>query len=91
MYKERHSALGHIVSGGGATIKDSPVNLTINIHLDFDGKMNIRESIAHAYRKRFGKSIDPTPILEHIIQRLDNERSEDRRVLREFGEAATDN
>lgn len=78
--EENNSAFGHIANGGGATIKDSPINITLNVHIHVDGKGTITGAIANAYRKRFGKPIDPQILLEYLIPRLDYRDSEDGRL-----------
>jgi len=41
MYESHHSAFGHVCTGGGAEIKDSPVNVTLNItiHIGEDARV----------------------------------------------------
>lgn len=33
MISENNSAFGHVCNGGGAEIKDSPINITLNINI----------------------------------------------------------
>ncbi len=61
--------LGHKCSGGGATIKDSPINIHIHIHT---GEPNVTQKITRAISNLFGTRQDtinlPTGVSENDIQ-----------------------
>lgn len=41
--EEHKSAFGHVCTGGGATIENSPVNITLNITLNVDSKSRLSD------------------------------------------------
>jgi len=72
MQRESNSTFGHVCNGGGASINNSPVNLTINIYVG-DAKPTLIDTIKQAIGGLIGKETRnieiPAELSEHNIQR----------------------